>query len=142
MWNEIKTDQDIHDFLEKFYYFHDDCIKEIRYISGAYNDRGMYVVNDRREVEILLQGYTGVILKFVGVEKMHLAPVSPDYTCEILEATIFRKNGKMYWANDRPDPDSIEHYTDTWICAQQLFWCEIDASLGKEPYYRAPEEES
>ena len=35
MWNEIRSEQDIRDFMDKVYAFHDSCIKEMHYVSGA-----------------------------------------------------------------------------------------------------------
>ncbi len=36
MWHEIKNNEDITNFMESVFYFHDSCIKEIKYTSGAY----------------------------------------------------------------------------------------------------------
>ena len=49
MWNEIRSEQDIRDFMDKVYAFHDSCIKEMHYVSGASVDADlrMYPLNDR-----------------------------------------------------------------------------------------------
>lgn len=36
MWNEITTEKELNNFLDVMCYFHDSCLKEIKYISGAY----------------------------------------------------------------------------------------------------------
>ena len=38
MWNEIINNKTLKEFNEKLSYFHDSCIKEIHYLSGAYVD--------------------------------------------------------------------------------------------------------
>ena len=38
MWNEISTDDDVLKFMEAVCFFHDSCIKEMSYVSGAYVD--------------------------------------------------------------------------------------------------------
>ncbi len=38
MWETIHTSVEILKFMENVCYFHDSCIKEISYISGAYVD--------------------------------------------------------------------------------------------------------
>ena len=35
MWNEITTEKELNSFLDAMCYFHDSCLKEIKYISGA-----------------------------------------------------------------------------------------------------------
>ncbi len=36
MWNEIKNQTERQNFRDALWFFHDSCIKEIRYLSGAY----------------------------------------------------------------------------------------------------------
>lgn len=38
MWKIISTDEEIRTFLDFVSCFHDSCIKEMHYISGAYVD--------------------------------------------------------------------------------------------------------
>ena len=49
MWKEIKTNGDIQSFMDLVCCFHDGCIKEMHYLSGAYVDEGlsMYPLNDK-----------------------------------------------------------------------------------------------
>ena len=55
VWNEIITDKDLTDFLELYDGFHDCCLKELRYISGAFvgKDLSMNPVNTKRKLSIL-----------------------------------------------------------------------------------------
>ena len=48
MWNEITTAEDIVNFMNMFGYFHDSCIKEIKYVNGAFvnEDLGMHPINN------------------------------------------------------------------------------------------------
>ena len=57
MWYEINNNSDIISFMNKIYYFHDSCIKEIKYLSGAYVDEklSMYPINDRRILKVIIQ---------------------------------------------------------------------------------------
>nr|OTO69799.1 hypothetical protein A5866_002015 [Enterococcus sp. 12C11_DIV0727] len=32
----INNEDDIRTFMESFYYFHDSCLKELKYVSGGY----------------------------------------------------------------------------------------------------------
>lgn len=36
MWNKIVNNEDINDFIKTVSGFHDSCIKEMKYVSGAY----------------------------------------------------------------------------------------------------------
>lgn len=57
VWNEIITAKDLTDFLELYDGFHDCCLKELRYISGAFvgKDLSMNPVNTKRKLSILFQ---------------------------------------------------------------------------------------
>ena len=57
MWKTIENNSDVSEFMEKVCRFHDSCIKEISYISGAYvnADRSMHPLNDRRILRVLIQ---------------------------------------------------------------------------------------
>lgn len=39
MWNELQNENDIRQFMERFCYLHDSCIKEMYYVSGANVDQ-------------------------------------------------------------------------------------------------------
>ena len=41
MWNEINNDKDLNSFMDMHYGFHDSCVKELKYISGAYVDENL-----------------------------------------------------------------------------------------------------
>lgn len=57
MWEIIHTNSEILKFMESVCYFHDSCIKEIRYISGAYvgENLSMHPLNDRRILRVVIQ---------------------------------------------------------------------------------------
>lgn len=35
-WNEITDENSLKEFMERVSFFHDSCIKEMHYLSGAY----------------------------------------------------------------------------------------------------------
>ena len=45
MWYEISSEREINDFMKKINFFHDCCIKELKYSSGAY-------VKDRKSTRL------------------------------------------------------------------------------------------
>ena len=50
MWNQIKNNDDIAEFMGKLAYFHDSCLKELKYVSGAYiEEHYMQPINKKRE---------------------------------------------------------------------------------------------
>ena len=55
MWNKIVDDKTLINLLEEVEFFHDACLTELRYISGAYvdEDLAMYPINDKRKVMFL-----------------------------------------------------------------------------------------
>ena len=57
MWNEIKSEKDLKSFMDTVCGFHDRCIKEIKYISGAYVDEtlSMLPINTQRTLSVIIQ---------------------------------------------------------------------------------------
>ncbi|MDU1825418.1 hypothetical protein [Clostridium sp.] len=53
----IKNNKDIEKLMEKYNYFHDSCINEISYESGAYvnEDLSMNSINDKRILKVVFQ---------------------------------------------------------------------------------------
>lgn len=99
MWQEIKTEMELQTFMEKLHFFHDSCIKEIQYISGAYvnAELRMHAINDRRLLRVLVQRQCAELatleLEFGGLKYMNLIPLDETYTCEILAAALYFKTG-------------------------------------------------
>ena len=144
MWNAISTEDEINNFLDLFGWFHDSCIKEIRYIGGAYvnKDLSMMPINNERTVDVVFQRQyknpSTIILRFLGLKTLHLAPCDDNYSCEIYRAFIVSKNGHFYWTDfENAANASIEKYDGTWICADKIQWRVIDECIGKEEIFAA-----
>ena len=56
MWHEISDNQDAKALMAAVGGFHDSCVKEIHYISGACvpGDLGMWPLNSRRSLRVLI----------------------------------------------------------------------------------------
>ena len=116
-------------FMEKLHFFHDSCIKEIQYISGAYvnAELRMHAINDRRLLRVLVQRQCAELatleLEFGGLKYMNLIPLDETYTCEILAAALYFQDGYIYWcdktADDAQDAGPFESIL---ICAERLRW--------------------
>ena len=144
MWETIHTNEEILRFLEKMCYFHDSCIKEMSYISGAYvgENLAMHPLNDRRVLRVLIQRQyeknSMIEMEFQGLKFLKLFPTNESYTCEILDSTIVAKDGYIYWCDcgSLPESDSDE-YLGTLICASALKWRSIENHMGEEEFYHS-----
>jgi len=132
MWNTISTVKDIDDFMCSYGNFHDSCIKELRYISGAFvgDDLSMNPFNNTRTVDIIFQRqYTNpmtIVMRFIDVITMHLSPLDCDFTCEIHDASMFIVEENIYWADSQEAKNMLHGYKGTWICAKKVEWRAID----------------
>ena len=142
MWHEIKNDREAADFMDKVYAFHDSCIKEMQYISGAYvnEELAMIPVNRLRVLRVLLQRQFDdlpvIELEFEGLRFLKLFPNDERYTCEILDSALFLKDGCIYWCDcGDVSEDDLEHYRGTLICAEKLRWREVEHGLGEKEIY-------
>ena len=144
MWEIISTNDEILKFMEKVCYFHDSCIKEINYISGAYvnENLSMYPVNNRRVLRVIIQRqyekYPMIEMEFQGLKYLKLFPADESYTCEILDSTMIMKDGNIYWydCGNLPDHD-IDDYAGTLICASKLRWRSIENHMGEKEFYHS-----
>ncbi|MBR7116899.1 MAG: hypothetical protein IKC87_04240 [Clostridia bacterium] len=132
MWNEIKNESDIIHFMNSVSYLHDSCVKEVKYISGAYVDSelSMHAVNDVNSLTVTLQRQSNNIhtfeMEFVGIKQLHLMPLDNLYTCEILESSLFIKDGLFYWCDDSEyDLTSIDNAKGIYVCSSGLRWRSI-----------------
>ena len=105
MWNEIKSEKDLKSFMDIVCGFHDSCIKEIKYISGAYVDETLSMLpnNTQRTLSVIIQlqfeNPSVVEMQFVGLKYLRLFPIEEDYTCEILDTTMILKKDCIYWCD-------------------------------------------
>lgn len=94
MWKELRTQHEIDNFMKEIIGFHDSCIKEIKYSSGAYveTNLSMSPVNAKRTLTVLIQrqfeDISALELEFSELEYISMYPVKQDYTCEILNASF------------------------------------------------------
>ncbi len=144
MWHELNDDDDLANFMSRMDFFHDSCIKELHYLSGAYVNKSlsMHPVNDCRKLRVVVQRQceknSMIELEFHGLNFLKLFPVDENYTCEILDSTMIMKDGNIYWCDcGGLSAEVLESYTGTLICASKLRWRSIEKHMGKEEFYRS-----
>ena len=57
MWNEIANEKDLNSFMDTVCGSHDSCLKELKYISGAYvnEELSMLPINNQRALSMIIQ---------------------------------------------------------------------------------------
>ena len=127
MWEEIRNNEDITVFMEMVNFFHDSCIKELHYVSGAYvnEELSMYPINDKRICRVIIQRQSSdrsmIELQFKGLKYLKLFPVDEQYTSEILDATMILKKDCIYWCDcGGLSGKDLDYYEGTLICAEKL----------------------
>ena len=144
MWEIIHSNEEILKFMENVNYFHDSCIKEISYISGAYVDENLFMhpLNDRRVLRVVIQRQckrdSMIEMEFQGLKHLKLLPVTEDYTCEIIDSTMIMKSGNIYWCDcGNLSESNIDDYVGTSICASELRWRSIENQMGEKEFYHS-----
>ena len=143
MWNEIVNNETLKEFNEKLSYFHDSCIKEIYYLSGAYVDENleMYPINDCRILRVIIQCQNEnepmIEMEFQDLKYLKLFPIDPHYTCEILDSTILLKEDCIIWC-DCENEKNVESENDAriFICAAKLRWRSISGYMGNKKFFK------
>lgn len=142
MWNEINNDKDLNSFMYMHYGFHDSCIKELKYISGAYvyENLSMHPINDLRNLKIIIQRQFNnpsvIEMEFLGLKYLKMFPNDENYTCEIFDATMILKEGCIIWCDcgDLSEAD-LDEYTGTIVCASKVRWRAADEYIGSKEIY-------
>lgn len=144
MWNEIVDEKDIQNFMNKVGFFHDSCIKEMRYYSGAYVDDNlaMYPINDKRILNVIIQrqfeDLSMIELQFIGLKYLSLFPTDEEHTCEILDSTMLLKDDCIYWCDcGDVSENAFMDYEGTFVCAFKLRWRSIENRMGQDVFYVA-----
>ena len=144
MWEIIHTNDEILKFMENVNYFHDSCIKEMSYISGAYvgENLSMHPFNDRRVLRIVIQrqheNNSMIEMEFQGLKHLKLFPLNEDYTCEILDSAMIMKDGNVYWCDcGNLSESDLDDYTGTLICASGVRWRSIENYMGEKEFYHS-----
>ena len=142
MWHEINTQAEADAFLARMYGFHDSCVKELSYSSGAYveGDLSMYPVNGQRILRMVLQRQFAdpsmIELAFTGVSLVRLTPEDETHTCELEDVTLLVQAGRVCWC-DRGGITAEEmlSYDGTVIFAKEVFWRPVEGHMGEAPFY-------
>lgn len=140
-WNEIVSQHDLSAFLALYDNFHDCCLKELRYVSGAFINQNLAMkpINDQRKLLVIFQRQSEnnpvVELEFSSLESLNLKPSNPMYTCEIFDATMYFENGKIYWADSSEFKKARKVYDGTWVCAERVRWRFVDEYIGEQEIY-------
>lgn len=141
-WNEVNNEESLRFFMKRMGGFHDSCIKEMRYISGAFvnKDLSMFPVNSMRTLNMIVQRQvknpTVVELEFYGVSYLRLYPNDEETTCEILDATMIWNGEQVFWADcGGLSLESIGQYEGTVICASGCRWRAVDSCIGSRQIY-------
>ena len=154
MWQEITTEDALKQFMDSVYDFHDSCLKELKYLSGAYvkDDLAMYPVNDRRILRVIIQRQFKdnpmLELEFGGLKFLNLVPVREQYTCEIHGSAMFFRDGLIYWYDEDCLRDTnlgsvdLNDFMGTIVCASRLRWRPVENRMGPDDYYHALDERS
>ena len=144
MWEIVSTNNEVLEFMEKVCYFHDSCIKEINYISGAYVDENlsMYPMNNRRVLRVVIQRQYEknpmIEMEFQGLKYIKLFPVDESHTCEMLDSMMTMKDGNIYWCDsDNLPKTDTDDYAGTLICASKLRWRSIKDHMGEKEFYHS-----
>ncbi len=101
--------------------------------------------NTKRTLTVLIQrqfeDISALELEFSELEYISMYPVKQDYTCEILDAPFFIKDGLIYWCdNGDVKEDDIHNYKGTVICSKKVRWRNASELIGKRDFYKSANE--
>ena len=145
MWNEIISQDDLNNFMRLFGGFHDSCLKELKYTSGAYVEKNllMHPFNKERVLKVIFQRQyenpSVVEIEFTGLLRMNLyLEDSDNYTCEITGATMILGDNCIYWCDcDGLSESDFSNYQGALILSSGVKWRTVDEYIGQGEVYVA-----
>ena len=137
MWNELKSNDDIELFMKKYGNFHDSCIREFNYVSGAYvnKDCSMFPINSKKELSIIFQrqckDIMNIQLVFCGLKSLNFVPSIPNFEAIISKVCMKIIGDDLYWCVDcgfnlACTKDLWFNSNYTWLCCEWAKWRTID----------------
>ena len=143
MWNEIVSQEDINSFMELLGGFHDGCIKEFKYISGAFvqENLSMHPFNRKRKLKMIIQRQyrdpSVIEMEFGGLIQLQVFPMDENRgDCIIFGATMLKGDGYIYWCDDENlSENDLDSYGGTLICSESVRWRAVDEYIGEEEVY-------
>ena len=142
MWNEITSQSDLDYLMKLFGGFHDSCIKEFKYVSGAFvnENLSMQPINSERALRIVFQRQfnnpLAIEMEFIGLLQLSLYPADENKTSEILDATMTLNNNSIYWYDcDKLSENDLGNYKGTVICSSRVRWRTSDEYIGQKEIY-------
>ena len=141
MWNKINNENDIKLFMNFVYCFHDSCVKEIKYSSGAYvdNDYSMVPVNNARKLSVIIQSQYEEVktieMMFEGLNHLYLAPYDENFTCEIMNSVLLFKDDNICWIDDDSFNNDYTNYNGIIVSAKSLFWRVVHNAMGPNEHF-------
>lgn len=143
MWIQVTNETDIQTLMDTACNFHDSCLKEMKYSSGAYVDKELYMnpTNELRALSVVFQRQSRkksvIVLEFRKLKYIKLFPLNEIYTCEIHDSTLLYNNGDFYWCDcGGLSMSDIDTYRGVVICAEELYWKSVDDLLGCCDYFQ------
>ena len=142
-WYEIKSTTDIDKLLDQYGGFHDSCLTELYYRSGAYVDSNNAMICEPQasyELHMVFHSQwhkKPLELCFNGVRELHIAGFQDNYFCEILDCYLAfhtdlikgKDDPLIVWADfDGFSPYQIRQENllhepaETYVIARNLKW--------------------
>ncbi len=128
MFIEIKSENELKEFLDKIDYFHDGVLHSISYTSGSYGDKdGIFPNDNTRELIVTIQGCNcgEILLKFVGIKQCEIIPTLNNETSEIYQSNIQIIDNTFIYAQDVDDINDkikLTKRNKTTIVSKELFY--------------------
>jgi hypothetical protein len=143
IWHEINSQIEIDYLMQTYGGFHDSCITELHYVSGADIDESLSMrfgnSKDKKLSVILKRQWKPIKIElyFEGMRKMNIAGWQKNYISEILDCYLKLHNdlvkgdcvNLVVWADDEGfDPkgiigsDILEEPMSTYIISERLKW--------------------
>lgn len=141
-YKEIRTMDDVLEFMNLFNHFHDSCLKELKYVSGSYvnPDLSMVASDSLKTISAVFHSQnpnlSSIEIVFLDVERLCLVPRLDHYDSIILGAHFSLMDGIFYWAEyDDFDYHRSTEFNGTWVQCKGVKWKSLCDSLGSNLTY-------
>lgn len=139
MWQNIETQDDINDFMNRIVGFHDSCIVGLHYKSGNFlEENGAMYLATEPYMYITFHSQIADFSAFeieLGMLDKFSINLDLKYTLEIYDALFEKRDDGFYWYSDENGRYHIEHghyhiehghdNVNYWFRCQTIRWRKI-----------------
>lgn len=140
-WKIINSKEEADELSDLYCNFHDGCLKEIWFSSGAHLKRNFTISAISNPIaRFLIQrpwpNPRVIEIEFTEIVQINIKPEGDDVFIEILDTRLYFEDGIFFWSVQGYQINDEDKDKYTWIAAKKVRWRVVEELIGEETVYK------